>query len=83
LGDARAASAYDQLVDSAFNGVVERLKELDSGIFVFAPCGCSRAELLKRLLKPGARAELYAQHLPKLAGYQQGAGGEQSVLVWA
>jgi hypothetical protein len=65
LGDASAASAYDQLVGSAFSGVVERLKELGEGIVVLAPCGCSRAELLKRLLRPGeqvfARAYVYRE----------------------
>jgi hypothetical protein len=44
---------------------VERLKELGEGIVVLAPCGCSRAELLKRLLKPGeqvfARAYVYRE----------------------
>jgi hypothetical protein len=41
------------------------LEKLEEGIVVLAPCGCSRAELLKRLLKPGeqvfARAYVYRE----------------------
>jgi hypothetical protein len=44
---------------------VERLEKLEEGIVVLAPCGCSRAELLKRLLRPGeqvfARAYVYRE----------------------
>jgi hypothetical protein len=42
-------------------------------------------EMLEELcgFKGGEARELYAQHLPKLAGYQRGASGEQGVLEWA
>ncbi|MCC6065998.1 MAG: hypothetical protein LM576_08450, partial [Thermofilum sp.] len=75
LGDARAASAYDRLVSSAFNGVVERLEKLEEGVVVLAPCGCSRAELLKRLLKPGeqvfARAYVYRESLERKLSFRE------------
>lgn|GEM_PF-921168 len=75
LGDARAASAYDRLVSSAFAGVVERLGKLEEGIVVLAPCGCSRAELLKRLLRPGeqvfARAYVYRESLERKLSFRE------------
>jgi predicted metal-dependent hydrolase len=42
-------------------------------------------EMLEELcgFKGGEARKLYAQHLPKLAGYQQGTDGEQGVLEWA
>jgi len=42
-------------------------------------------EMLEELcgFKGGEARKLYAQHLPKLAGYQQGSGNEQGVLEWA
>jgi hypothetical protein len=79
LGDARAASAYDQLVGSAFSRVVERLGELNSGIFVFAPCGCSRAELLKRLLKPG---EQVISHAYVYEGFEVKTGDVQNIVKY-
>jgi hypothetical protein len=42
-------------------------------------------EMLRELcgFEGGEARKLYAQHLPKLAGYQQGSGNEQGVLQWA
>ena len=41
-------------------------------------------EMLRELCSLGGEArKQYAQHLPKLAGYQRGAGDEQGVLEWA
>ena len=75
MGDARAASAYDRLVSSAFTGIVKRLEKLEEGIVVLAPCGCSRAELLKRLLKPGeqvfARAYVYRESLERKLSFME------------
>ncbi|MCC6003637.1 MAG: hypothetical protein LM590_04780 [Thermofilum sp.] len=79
LGDARAASAYNQLVGSAFSRVVERLGKLDSGIFVFAPCGCSRAELLKRLMEPG---EQVISHAYVYEGFEEKTGDVQSIVKY-
>jgi hypothetical protein len=41
-------------------------------------------EMLRELCSLGGEArKQYAQHLPKLAGYQRGAGDEQGALEWA
>jgi hypothetical protein len=54
---------------------VERLEKLGEGVVVLAPCGCSRAELLKRLLKPGeqvfARAYVYRESLGRKLSFKE------------
>ena len=75
MENARAASVYDRLVSSAFTGIVKRLEELEEGVVVLAPCGCSRAELLKRLLKPGeqvfARTYVYRESLERKLPFRE------------
>ena len=43
------------MIEAAAQRLLDRLKGLE-GAAILAPCGCSRAELLKRLLKPGEQA---------------------------
>jgi hypothetical protein len=51
------------------------LEELEEGVVVLAPCGCSRAELLKRLLKPGeqvfARTYVYRESLERKLPFRE------------
>jgi hypothetical protein len=48
-------SLHERLIEAAARRLLEQLKGLE-GVAILAPCGCSRAELLKRLLKPGEQA---------------------------
>ncbi|MCC6049741.1 MAG: hypothetical protein LM580_03490 [Thermofilum sp.] len=47
------SAAYRQLVDTVSRRVKAWLERSKGDVIVLAPCGCSRAELLKRLMKPG------------------------------
>jgi hypothetical protein len=48
-------SQHERLIEAAARRLLEQLKGLE-GVAILAPCGCSRAELLKLLMKPGEQA---------------------------
>jgi hypothetical protein len=63
------------LIEAAARRLLEQLKGLE-GVAILAPCGCSRSELLKLLMKPGEQAfsKVYAYR-----GFREKAGGLQDV----
>jgi hypothetical protein len=67
------------LIEAAARRLLEQLKGLE-GVAILAPCGCSRAELLKLLMKPGEQAfsKAYAYR-----GFREKAGGLQDVEEYA
>jgi DNA-binding transcriptional MerR regulator len=67
------------LIEAAAQRLLDRLKGLE-GVAILAPCGCSRTELLERLMKPGERAfsKAYAYR-----GFREKAGALQDVEEYA
>jgi hypothetical protein len=67
------------LIEAAARRLLEQLKGLE-GVAILAPCGCSRAVLLKLLMKPGEQAfsKAYAYR-----GFREKAGGLQDVEEYA
>lgn len=63
---------YEQLIESTYRKVLERLKALESGIVILVPRGCSRAELLYRLLSsdnpPFSKVYVYSGFQNKVKG---------------
>jgi DNA-binding transcriptional MerR regulator len=72
-------AAYRQLVDTVSRSVEAWLERSKGDVIVLAPCGCSRAELLKRLMKPGeqlfSKAYVYK-------GFKEKVGALQGVVVY-
>jgi hypothetical protein len=73
------SAAYRQLVDTASRRVKAWLERRKGDVIVLAPCGCSRAELLKRLMKPGmqlfSKAYVYS-------GFRRKVGALQGIVEY-